>query len=164
MLKSWKTAAVFALAGILGETAYAQQTADEKAQDKKLYQDAANGVKTALPQLKTRAELGDALAQFYMGMIYDAGSGVAKDYVEAVKWLRMAAERGDAFAQGLVGEHYAGGDGVPKDLVVAYMWLNISAANGDRASAILREHIEKSMTPEQIAEAQRLSREWKPAR
>jgi len=109
-----------------------------------------------------------------MGLIYEIGNIVAKDYVEAVRWFRRAAEQGNAsspassfsvaLAQGELGMLYAGGEGVPKDLVAAYMWLNLSAANGNRASAIFRERVEQSMTSDQIAEAQRLSREWKPTR
>jgi TPR repeat protein len=136
----------------------------EEAQDKKLFQAAQKGDKTALYQLRFRAENGDAYAQVDMALMYSTGTGIKKDSTEAVGWLRRAAEQGDSFAQGLLGEHYALGDGVPKDLVVAYKWLNISAANGDRASGILRDRIENSMTPDQIAEAQRLSRDWKPAR
>ena len=42
------------------------------------------------------------------------------------------------------------------------MWLNLSAAQG-YGNAIINLHIIVSrMTPEQIAEAQKLARKWKP--
>jgi hypothetical protein len=42
------------------------------------------------------------------------------------------------------------------------MWFNLASASGDEDAKILRETVSKIMTPEQIAEAQKLSREWKP--
>ena len=57
---------------------------------------------------------------------------------------------------------YARGDGVPKDEVIAYMWRNLAAAQGEEIAKKAREALEGMMTPAQIAEGQRLSREWKP--
>ena len=44
--------------------------------------------------------------------------------------------------------------------VAAYMWWNLAAAQGIRFAEINRGIVSKSMTKEQIAEAQKLSREW----
>jgi len=44
------------------------------------------------------------------------------------------------------------------------MWLNLAAAQGFEKAAELRDLLEKAMTPAQLAEAQRLAREWKPNR
>ena len=55
---------------------------------------------------------------------------------------------------------YEGGTGVPEDLVFAYMWYNLSAAQGNERAQSAKGRIEQRMTREQIAEAQRLSREW----
>jgi hypothetical protein len=61
---------------------------------------------------------------------------------------------------------YVDGRGVPKDYVRAHMWLNLAAArsSGDlqREIAVLRDMIGKDLTVEQLSEAQRLAREWKP--
>jgi len=57
---------------------------------------------------------------------------------------------------------YLLGYGVPKDTVLMYMWFNLAAANGNKDTAKVRDLATKTMTPAQIAEAQRLSREWKP--
>jgi len=46
-----------------------------------------------------QAEQGHAIAQFNLGVMYDKGEGVEKDYDEAFKWYRKAAEQGDADAQ-----------------------------------------------------------------
>jgi hypothetical protein len=42
------------------------------------------------------------------------------------------------------------------------MWANLAAAQEHEAAIRTRELLEREMTPESIAEAQRLSREWKP--
>ena len=55
---------------------------------------------------------------------------------------------------------YLAGDGVPEDNVLAYMWYNLAAAKGNEVAQVLKYFIEEEMTREQIAEAQRLSREW----
>jgi TPR repeat protein len=56
---------------------------------------------------------------------------------------------------------YQHGEGVPQDDVLAYMWYNLAAANGidiaPRSKAFLENFV---LTREQIAEAQRMSREW----
>ena len=55
---------------------------------------------------------------------------------------------------------YAAGRGVPEDIVLAYMWWNLAAAQGDEVAQENKDIIEQQMTRAQIAEAQRLSREW----
>ena len=60
--------------------------------------------------LRPLALQGNAEAQTALGLIYDAGRGVAQDYVEAVKWYRCAADQGftDAGAGFNVEAGYAG--------------------------------------------------------
>ena len=40
------------------------------------------------------------------------------------------------------------------------MWFNLAAAQADEAAQVGKETLVDAMTREQIAEAQRLSREW----
>ena len=47
-----------------------------------------------------------------------------------------------------------------EDNVLAYMWSNLAAAQGDVGAQQHKDFVEQRMTREQIAEAQRLSREW----
>jgi hypothetical protein len=42
------------------------------------------------------------------------------------------------------------------------MWFSLAAANGMDAAGKARDQLAAQMTPDQIAEAQRLAREWKP--
>ena len=87
-------------------------------------------------EYKASAEQGDAEAQFNLGWCYDDGRGVAKDYVEAVKWYRKAAEQCHTEAQLNLGYCYANGQGVVKDKVEAYAWLSMAAkADSDAAES-----------------------------
>ena len=79
-----------------------------------------------------------------------------------MSWNRKAAERGDAPAQGLLGVQYGSGEGVPQDYVIAHMWFNLAAAQGLKEGVTGREWVAALMTSTQIAEAQKLAREWKP--
>ena len=109
------------------------------------------------------AEQGYVLAQKNLGVMYDEGKGVPKDAVLAATWYRKAAEQGNADAQHSLAVSYFFGEGVPRDAIRAYMWANLAAAQGNKKGAGLRDvFISKDMSPAQIAEAQRLTREWKP--
>lgn len=115
------------------------------------------------------AEQGDALAQSSVGSMYAEGRGVPQDDAEAVKWFRLAAERGRPTAQVFLSFMYSEGRGVPQDYTLAHMWCNLAASriSGDEREAAarlreLRDRLAESMTPAQVAEAQRLAREWKP--
>lgn len=91
---------------------------------------------------------------------FAADVGVTPDDHKAIHWLAQSAEQGYCPAQFLLGGHYLTGTGVPRDYVFAYKWLNLAIAGG--ADPALLDNLEKKMSPEQIAEGQRLSRNWKP--
>ena len=118
--------------------------------------------KFSIAEMRKQAEGGNAAAQSNLGWMYDKGEGVPKDAVQAVAWYRKAAEQGLAFAQSNLGWMYDTGEGVPKDAVQAYMWWNLAASRGDEDAKKNRDIVEATMTPAQIDEAQKLSREWKP--
>ncbi len=78
-----------------------------------------------------------------------------------MKWYRRAAEQEHAGARYYLGRAYVDGQGVKKDLVLAHMWLALAAdQNYENAGGILK-WLADQMTPAQIAEAERLAREWK---
>jgi hypothetical protein len=86
-----------------------------------------------------------------------------KDDGAASMWYQRAANQGEPVAQGFLGRMYEQGRGVPLDYVLAYMWLNLAAAKGDLRAKTNRDRIAAKMTRDQIAEAQKLGREWKPS-
>ena len=112
-------------------------------------------------ETKAKAEKGDAAAQYFLGNMYRTGQGVAKDEVEAVKWYRKAADQGNAFAQNNLGVMYANGLGVEEDDVEAYKWFLLSGAQGTEQAKEKIPIIEKSLTPEQRAQGEKLAREFK---
>ena len=66
------------------------------------------------------------------------------------------------FSQCSLGYHYEYGQGVAKNPVEAYKWLNLASAQGWTMAATNRDTLAASMTPDQIAEAQKLSTEFQP--
>ena len=121
----------------------------------------------ALMWYRRAAEQGYASAQYNLGnMSYD-GRGVPQDYAQAMMWYRRAAEQGYAEAMNSLGVMYAKGEGVVQDYVQAHRWFNLAAAHHppveDRGRAVRnRDRAAAVMTAPQIAEAQKLAREWKP--
>ncbi len=88
-------------------------------------------------------------------------------------WFRKAADRGNAPAQYSLGLMYAKGQGVPQDYVLAHFWFNLAASRAVKvkqaAQAATRDLAVKArdlvaakMTPSQVAEAQRMARQWVP--
>jgi uncharacterized protein len=116
----------------------------------------------ALEIWKPLAEAGDEYSQYELGLIYAYGKGVPVDYAEAQKWYRIAAENGYAFAEVGLANLYLHGQGVTPDIVQAYMWLALADIHGDRDAGDSRDKVARQMTPEQIAAAQALVKDWAP--
>ena len=102
------------------------------------------------------------MARIDLGAAYYGGQGVAKDYAEAVKWYRKAAEQNAAGAQYNLGVCYDKGDGVAKDYVEAYKWWLLAAGQGAGDARNSVTLLEDKMTREQIAEGQKLARNFRP--
>ena len=95
------------------------------------------------------------------------GTCVPENHKEAIRLYHLAAEGGINNAQGNLGRLYLYGNGVPQDYVIAHMWFNVANANRTDSRELfpnmyaeLRRKVEQLMTPAQIAEAQKLAREW----
>jgi hypothetical protein len=65
-----------------------------------------------------------------LGGAYAQGIDVARDSIEAVKWLRRGADHGDPLAQNALGFMCASGQGVPKDATEAVKWYRQAADQG----------------------------------
>jgi len=83
---------------------------------------------------------------------------------EDISVLRAQAEKGDAAAQDHLGVLYDNGQGVPQDYGKAYKWLILAKAAGDSDAPKGIDLLMPLMTPDQIAEGQRLAREWTSAK
>ena len=122
----------------------------------------------ALAEFQALADQGNADGQYFLGLFYHNAFGVKRDQAEALKWFEKAAQQGEVRSQYYAGIMYAAGQGAAKDLPRADMWLTLSAANPKssyRDSLYTKEEIskvEKKMSPEQIAQAKALVKNWKP--
>ena len=106
---------------------------------------------------KALAELGDAEAQYNLGVMYRTGRGVPENDAEAVKWYRLAAEQGNVIAQNNLGIMYYQGDGVPENDLTAYVWFSVSAAQGTQDAKDNMGLVKNLLTNEQVAQGQTLA-------
>ena len=124
----------------------------------------------ALAEWKPLAAEGNAEAQTLLGAMYWQGEGVPRDHSEAAKWYLKAADQGYARAQNDIGFMYGFGEGIPPhDDVQAYKWISLAIErytdkNRDRREQAVEDRatLAARMSKAEIAEAERLIREWKP--
>jgi hypothetical protein len=120
------------------------------------YRNAAQGENRLSDWLRTFAPLK-------LGYMYSEGEGVPRDDAEAVRWYRRAAYQGSADGKYNLGVMYEQGRGVAQNHVEAYMWFDIALLySKEKKYTDARESVAQKMTSEQIAEAHRRAREWKP--
>ena len=67
----------------------------------------------------------------FLGVIYAKGSGVPRDYAEAMKWYRKAADQGNALGEANLGALYYRGEGVRQDYAEAATWYRKAADQGN---------------------------------
>ena len=118
----------------------------------------------AVEWYRKAAEQGNANAQNNLGVMSEAGNGTRQDPVEAVRWYVLAAGQGYALGQRNLAMMLRDGTGIARDPIRAHAWLNLASA-ADKpypAAAQERDALADDLTPEQLADAQRLAREWKP--
>jgi uncharacterized protein len=116
---------------------------------------------------KRAAEQGVPIAWQHLALMYERGLGIEQDDFIALRWYRRAAEYGFLTAMLNLGDRYAEGRTVPQDYVQAHKWFNLAGSGAAASEEALRdrairarERVAAAMTAEQIAEAQRLAREW----
>ena len=74
--------------------------------------------------------------------------------------VAMVAQGGAPDALFELGMMYCSGRDVPLDLVQAHKWFNLAAARGNDAARQYRLEISREMSRGEIAQAQKLAREW----
>ena len=89
------------------------------------------GLSASAQAVFRRAEQGDAIAQYDLGVMYRKGKGAPKDDAEALEWLRKAAEQGYAKAENKLGYMYQYGHGVHEDDTEAVKWYFKAAEQGN---------------------------------
>jgi TPR repeat protein len=132
--------------------------------------------------LRKASELGNSEAQNALGELYRQGRGVPKDFELSARYFAQAAQQGEADGAKNIGLAFARGEGAERNLVQAYFWLSIAAMDSISQTAeqfntfiaekmgdplmgdpgALRDKLARSMNTEEIADAQRRVREWRP--
>jgi TPR repeat protein len=80
--------------------------------------------------------------------------------VDALTQFEVDARKGRADALYNLGLAYSTGQGVGIDFVAAHKWFNLAAVRGVEEAKSWRAQLSREMSAVQIAEAQRLAREW----
>jgi len=81
----------------------------------------------AVGYYRRAAEMGDAEAQWSLGLMYQFGLGVEKDDIEAFRLYELSANLGNTFGQYYLAMMYLFGDGIPRDDYEAFRLLNLAA-------------------------------------
>lgn len=116
----------------------------------------------AMEQWRPLAEKGFSAPQLFIAFMYDNGQGMAKDDAAAAKWYGKAAERDNMIAQVRLAIMYRDGRGVPEDRVKAWFWAGMAARKEDhmhRIGKALQRDLAAVMTPQELAEAEKLRAE-----
>ena len=111
--------------------------------------------------------IGFSGSQNNLGDMYETGEGLPKSPGDAIYWYTRSALQGEPTAYLSLGSCFANGVGVGKDVVEAYFWLTLAArdlgAGKNKNAAINRLNaLEKTMTPDQLAEAKDKADTFKP--
>lgn len=106
-----------------------------------------------------------AAALFRLGAIIAEGTVVPREFGHPLDLWRSSANKGYAEAQYALGLSYGyASTSVWEDYVEAYKWLSLAlsraSAENQKRYAEARDEMAKQMTPAQLAEAQKLAREW----
>lgn len=117
---------------------------------------------------KAAAMLQAAVAQNHIGaknilaQAYLTGQGVERDLKKAMELFQQTAAVGNPVGLFSLGQAYALGVGLDKDLVKAHAYFNLAAARQHPEALQARPLIEQQLKPEQVQEAQRFARAWRP--
>lgn len=128
-----------------------------------------NGVETGRWSIKAASQ-GNAIAESNLGYLALEGIGGPADAASAAGWFKRSAEQGDASAMLGLGSLHEQGRGVAKDPVLARKWYVLASVDDGEYDAETFASAKKAaealagkMTPAQIAQADKLVAEFKPA-
>tara|TARA_R110002110_G_scaffold415794_1_gene656140 strand:+ start:9055 stop:9987 length:933 start_codon:yes stop_codon:yes gene_type:complete len=111
---------------------------------RKILDDFAAESKKKIIALEKKANQGDKVSQFKLGVMFYEDVTV-QDYAKAAKWFIKAAEQGVSEAQNNIGNMYQHGIGVEKNEALALQWYDKAAKQGldvaSKSASILRSQI-----------------------
>ena len=88
------------------------------------------------------------------------GMVVACIDIDSLAQYERDARDGRADALYNLGLAYSTGQGVGIDMIAAHKWFNLAAVRGVEAAKSWRNQVASELSAKQIAEAQKLAREW----
>jgi uncharacterized protein len=118
------------------------------------------GFEQAAREWAPLAEQGDTAAQYHLGLLYEEGQGVPRDYDLARYWYLRAAQKGYVDAYFSLGEIYALGRGTQSDRSLAYHWYTMAAYAGHARAKEIKDRYAPKLSTEQMAEANRITKAW----
>jgi len=124
--------------------------------------------KDAAVWYRKAADAGKIDAIFTMGIVYEGGIGVPRNAQEGFQWYKKSADRGFYAGQLKIANMYGKGVGVKKDIPQAYFWYGVAERSAPKQGndryeiPIIKDKLASLMTKEQIAEADRKIKAWKP--
>lgn len=119
------------------------------------------GESSATKRLRDLAETGQPMAMTLFGLLLKDGSGGVPTNAEgAAKMVKAGADGNVALAQYEISQAFGVGQGFEQDYLLAHMYANLAAAQGYEGAEKRRDTWAQLMTPEQIAEAQKMARDW----
>lgn len=126
------------------------------------YQAAAlGGDNAATKRLEDLANAGEPMAATLYGLLLKDGSGgVQADAKRAAQLVKTAADNNIPLAQYEISLAYGAGQGFEQDYLMAHMYANLAASQSYAGAEKRRDTWAQLMTSEQIAEAQKMAREW----
>ncbi len=83
-----------------------------------------------------------------------------KNYQSYLMGRLRAAEKGQAEAYYDLGLLYSTGQGVDLDMIAAHKWFNLAAMKGVKRAQVDRADLAGDMSAWEVAEAQKMAREW----
>ncbi len=90
----------------------------------------ASNYSAAVALLTKAAVAGNARAQTYLGLLYEGGVGVKKDWLMAASLFRKAAEQDDPNGEHMVSLALSNGAALSRDLPAAADWSHKAALHG----------------------------------
>lgn len=109
----------------------------------------------AVEYFRRAADAGSPDGMTSLAVMYATGDGVKQDFAEARRYYELAADAGSDHALLNLAGMYLRGEGVTVDMVQAYVLASIAEQRGSEKAGSMRRGIEKELSSEQRAEADR---------
>lgn len=108
------------------------------------------------------AEQGNRKAQYWLGISYLGGHGIASDNLMAFHWINKAAEQGDGDSLCFLGACSVDGlkGFIQRDMTEAYkFFIHAHAAGQENADGWIKL-LHASLSPQELAEGEQRAREY----